>query len=75
MALIQVSYCFIDNSEMFDLLIDSFDTVEEVRDEPLYGRKVIRVQHEEVPKEDIVICPSFCRFEGVRPFVINYNDQ
>ncbi len=71
MALIHVSYELIDNEEMFNLLCDSFDEIKEVRDDPYY--KILRVQHEEIPKEDVVICPEFYRFEGVKPFIIGFD--
>lgn len=73
MALIQVSYDIIDNPELFNLLCDSFDSVEEVKDEPIYKRKIIRVQHEEITKQDKVICPSIIRFDGVKPFIIEFD--
>lgn len=73
MALIQVSYELIDDPELFDLICDSFDSVQEVKDEPFYRRKTIRVQHEEITKEDKVICPSMISFEGVKPFIIEFD--
>jgi hypothetical protein len=73
MALIQVSYELIENNEFFDILVDSFDGIKEVLDEPFYKRKVFRVVHPEVPNDDVVICPSFVMFEGVRPFIIEYD--
>lgn len=73
MALIQVGYCILDDPELFDIICDSFDSVEEVKDEPEYKRKTIRVQHEEITKDDLVICPSIYKFDGVRPFIIEFD--
>lgn len=73
MALIQISYALLDDPELFDIICDSFDSVKEVRDEPMYGRKIIRVLNDEVPKEDIVICPELYCFVGIRPFIISYD--
>lgn len=73
MALIQLSYQLIDDPELFNLICDSFDSVEEVKDEPLYRRKTIRVQHEEITKDDKVICPEIISFDGVKPFIIDFD--
>ncbi len=73
MALIQVSYCLLDSPDIFDILLDSFEKVEVVKNEPYYKRKVLRVQHEEVTPEDTVICPILYSFEGVRPFIIEFD--
>lgn len=72
MALIQVSYCLLDNELLFEALMNAFDEIAEVKDDPYYKRKVFRVQREEITKEDVVICPTFYHFEGVIPFIIEF---
>lgn len=75
MAVLHVSYCFLDNEECFDVLMDSFDEVREIGDDPFRMVKILRVQNEEVPREDVQICPEFYKFEGVRAFIIEYDSK
>lgn len=76
MALIQVSNELMKDAEMFNLILESFDTFEEIErcDSAWVPYRTLRVQHEEVPKEDVLIDPCFyAGFEGVRPFVIQWS--
>lgn len=73
MALIQVSYGLINDKEVFDLVVKSFDSIEEVRDEPQYKRKVFRVQHKEITKDDKLICPDMIELPGITPFIISFD--
>lgn len=75
MALIEVSYCLIDQEDIFELLCDSFDEIKEVRDEPFYNKKTFRVRHEEITEDDIVICPVMIQFDGIKPFIISFDAQ
>lgn len=75
MALIQVAYDLIDNKDLFDRIMSSFDSVEFVRDEPQRKHKVFRVQCEEITKEDKVICPELYQFAGVNPFIIQFDAE
>lgn len=71
MALIRVSNHFIDDEEMFEVLLSAFDTIERVKTE--YQITVFKVSGEEIPKGDVFIEPLFYKFEGVRPFIIEWN--
>ena len=70
MALIRVHESLY-NHEMFLDIIDAFDEIKEIGAEP--NVKIFRVQHEEIPKEDKVICVDFYEFEGVKPFILSYD--
>lgn len=71
MALMRVSKELITMRDIFIPLIESFDFVEEVDNQP--GVIVFRVYHEDVPKEDVTICPEMMKFEGVQPFIISFD--
>ena len=73
MALLIVSEELVENEEVFELLINSFDSIEEVSRDAIRKTRTIRVQHAEIPKEDKVICPEMCEFEGVKPFIIEFD--
>lgn len=70
MALLQISREIVSDGELFDLIANSFDSLEQV--EQKVHHIVFRVQNEEIPKEDKVICPDMCRFDGIKPFIIDW---
>lgn len=72
MALIQVSYGLLEDVELCHMIVDSFDTIQEVADNKLDKYKVFRVSHPEIPKEDIVICPEVYTFDRIKPFIISF---
>lgn len=71
MAYIQVSYCLIDDSNLFELLLDTFDEIKEVQDDKLRRVKTFMVRHETMPDESKTYCPVFISFPGIRPFLIS----
>lgn len=73
MALLILSEELAKQEELFEALVDSFDSIQEVSRDRLYGTITLRVQCGEVPQEDKVICPLMYQFEGVRPFIIEYD--
>lgn len=75
MALIKIHKSLYQNLELMLTLTCSFDTMEFVRYDPEDGEvKIYRVDAAEVDaEEDEVIVPMVFKFDGVDPFVINYN--
>jgi hypothetical protein len=69
MALLEISKTILDE-EVFNAILESFDTFQFLSES--YYMILYRVQREEVPKEDILINPLFIRFEGIRPFIIEF---
>lgn len=63
----------------FNLLFDSFDSVQELGDEIIPGNdelckmKVLRVMSDEVPKEDKQISFEIAEWEGIKPFILEFD--
>jgi hypothetical protein len=72
MALIKVHDELAKDEIAFNTIINAFDVVETVDYDPQYKVTTLRVQREEIPKDDQVICPSFYSFPGVLPFIIDF---
>jgi hypothetical protein len=70
MAIIRVCKELIEETELFDVLVNSFDSFEKVKEE--VGVTIFRVHHEEIPREDVVIMPEVIKFDGIKPFVIEW---
>lgn len=73
MAIIKVAQELVQNEEFFNVILESFDTFEDLGWDYYKNVRALRVQHEEVPKEDIQITVEFMHLYGVKPFVISYN--
>lgn len=72
MAIIKTTSEFLDNEELFDLLMEAFDKIEQIRMEA-NGIHVFRVQSDEVPKEDKQISFLAQRLAaGVKPVITQF---
>lgn len=73
MALIKIHDDLAKDEVAFNTIINAFESVETVDYDPLHKVTTLRVQREEIPKEDKLICPSFYAFPGVLPFIIDFD--
>lgn len=72
MALIKVHDDLAKDERAFNTIVSAFENVETVDYDPLHRVTTLRVQREEIPKEDKLICPEFICFSGVLPFIIDF---
>jgi hypothetical protein len=72
MALLRVSDEVLQDPFYYDTLCRTFDDMEYVRSYEAYRSTILRVQHPEIPREDVFIFPIFIHFPGVEPFCFDF---
>ncbi len=74
MAVILVSNELMKDEEIFETVLNSFDSFEDISnfEDRHYNRTRLRVLNDEVPKDDIILDPLLYRFDNIKPIIISY---
>lgn len=74
MAIIEVHNDLIsDDIELFEVLVDAFDSIKEVSRDDYFNTTTFRVENDEIPKDNTQISPELIRLaEGIKPIVIDW---
>ena len=71
MALIKIAPCLLQNEELFFMIVDFCETIEEIEEDKYSGVKTFRIGGEGIPTEDKQISFNCQRLaEGVRPMIM-----
>ncbi len=75
MAVILVSNELMKDELLFEIVLNTFDSFEDITtwEDKTYNRARLRVLNDEVPKEDVILDPLITtQFDNIKPFIISY---